>query len=172
VSTAAALLGNFGMHVLIDDNTARYVVNQSPTAETHYRASFRFDPNSIVMASMNHHVIFQAYQGSNQINFRVTIMFQNGQYRVQAEALDNGNIWRTIPWVVISDTPHLLEVDWYAATNGANGSLSFSVDGVTDTFSGIANAGRLVDFVRLGPLSGIDTGTRGVYYFDDFNSSR
>jgi hypothetical protein len=34
------------------------------------------------------------------------------------------------------------------------------------------NDTRRIDRVRLGALTGIDTGTRGTYYFDAFESRR
>jgi hypothetical protein len=41
-----------------------------------------------------------------------------------------------------------------------------------EDLNGIDNDTRRIDRARLGALSGIDTGTRGTYYFDAFESRR
>ena len=38
--------------------------------------------------------------------------------------------------------------------------------------TGVSNYTRRIDRVRLGPVAGIDTGTRGRYYFDAFESRK
>ena len=38
--------------------------------------------------------------------------------------------------------------------------------------SGIANATRRIDSIQLGAVAEIDSGTRGIYYFDAFVSRR
>jgi len=48
-SAAAALNGSYGLQMLVDDDTALYVLDRSPMAETHYRARFYVDPNSMAM---------------------------------------------------------------------------------------------------------------------------
>jgi Tfp pilus assembly ATPase PilU len=55
IATQAALTGNRGMQALINDNTAIYVVDESPQNELRYRARFYFDPNTISMAKNNAH---------------------------------------------------------------------------------------------------------------------
>ncbi|NJN98415.1 MAG: hypothetical protein HC875_32150, partial [Anaerolineales bacterium] len=47
LSTAAALVGTRGLQALLDDNTSIYVTDDSPSAESRYRARFYFDPNTI-----------------------------------------------------------------------------------------------------------------------------
>ena len=39
-------------------------------------------------------------------------------------------------------------------------------------FTNIDNDTRKVDYVQWGAVSGVDSGTRGTYYFDDFVSRR
>jgi hypothetical protein len=38
--------------------------------------------------------------------------------------------------------------------------------------SGINNSNREIDRIRLGAVEGVDSGTRGIYYFDAFESRR
>jgi hypothetical protein len=75
----------------------------------------------------------------------------------------------------LSDIPHSIELDWRAATApGANdGGLTLWIDGVErQALTGIDNDTRRIDRVLLGALAGIDTGTRGTYFFDAFESRR
>ncbi len=51
--------------------------------------------------------------------------------------------------------------------------MTLWVDGAqTGAMSAIDNDTRRIESVGLGAVSGIDTGTRGTYYFDAFVSQR
>jgi hypothetical protein len=68
-----------------------------------------------------------------------------------------------------------MELDWRAATAaGANdGGLTLWLDGQQRAnLTSINNDARRIDRVRLGAVIGIDSGTRGTYYFDAFESRR
>lgn len=174
VSPAAALSGDQGLQATIQDNTSIYVLDDRPLAESRYRARFYFDPNSILMANGDDHSIFQAYNGSVQMT-RVLLRFSGGNYQLRAGAFDDGGTWIPANWITISDAPHLLELDWGAATapGQSNGFLKFWVDGVPmASLTQIDNDTHRIERVRLGAASGVDAGTRGVYYFDAFVSNR
>ena len=174
VSPAGALVGSNGLVVSIDSTTATYVVDNSPNAEARYRARFHFDPNTITMANGDVHAIFYGYNSANLGLFQISLYYNNG-YFVRVGVVDNGTTWRYSPYVLISDAPHYLEIDWRAATGvGANdGLLNFWVDGVQrGNLTGINNDTRRVEYVRLGAVTGIDAGTHGTYYFDAFESRR
>ena len=176
VTTAAKYSGNYGMHALIDDNISIYCTSDHPTAETRYRVSFSFDPNSITMASGNTYLIFGGYKGtSTTAVVRVQFRRYSGNYQLQASLLNDGSTWRATSWYTISDAFHQIELDWQAATAAGanNGSLTFWVDSNSlPTLAGVDNDTRRIDRVRLGAVNAIDTGTRGTTYFDDFVSSR
>jgi hypothetical protein len=54
-----------------------------------------------------------------------------------------------------------------------NGSLTFWIDGVQQaSLTGVDNDTRRIDRVRLGAVSGLDSGTSGTYYFDAFESRK
>jgi len=66
-------------------------------------------------------------------------------------------------------------MDWIAATAAGanNGSLTLKLDGLqVGSLVGFDNDTRVVDFARLGAVSGIDVSTRGTYYLDAFDSRR
>lgn len=174
VAPAAALVGNQGWQVSIASNTATYLTDNSPNAEARYRARFYFDPNTIVMKDGNAHVIFAGYHGTKVV-LRTEFRNSKGKYQVRAGTLDDGGTWKSSSWFTISDASHPIELDWQAATAAGanNGVLSLWIDGMLQTnVLGIDNDTRRIDAIRLGPSSGIDSGTRGAYYFDDFVSRR
>ncbi len=175
VNTAAALGGTFGMRALINDNTSIYVVDNSPAAETRYRARFYFDPNSITMTNGNTHYIFYGYSGTSTLVTRIEFRRNNGAYQVAAQIRNDGSTYTSTSYVTISDAPHSIEIDWRAssAAGANNGGLTLWVDGVqVGNVTGIDNDTRRIDTVWLGAVAGIDSGTRGTYYFDSFDSRR
>jgi hypothetical protein len=172
VSAAAALVGSYGLQATIDDNTSLYVRDDTPALETRYRASFGFDPNSIVMANNDSHNIFLGVSNGQVLQIGLRYV---GGYQIQARAVNNQTTYASTNWYPLTDAPHEIAVDWWAASGpGArDGGLRLWLDGVLlQTLSGVDNDTRRIDEVRLGAASGIDTGTRGVYYFDAFESQR
>ena len=175
VSAAAALVGSQGMQALIDDNNANYVNDDSPNAEPRYRARFYFDPNSIPMASGDAHMIFKGFVGTSTEVFKVEFRKFGVDYQIQVSIADDGSNFISSSFFTISDAVHFIELDWWAATavGANNGGLTLWIDGVQKAvLTGIDNDTRRVDQARLGALSAIDTGTRGTYYFDAFESRR
>mgnify|MGYP000897045375 CR=1 FL=1 len=176
VSASAALVGTRGLNVNIANNTAMYVTDDRPTAERRYRTRFYFDPNSIFMLTGNAHYIFYGYTTDNatvvlQVEFRYA--FPN--YQLRAAIRNDASTFTNTNWVTISDAPHYVELDWAAsaAAGANNGSLTFWIDGVQRAaLTGIDNDTRRVERIRLGPVAGIDTSTRGTYYMDAFMSRR
>jgi PKD repeat protein len=173
-SGAAALAGTHGLQIVIDDNTWMYVRDDTPASEPHYRARFYFDPNSITMGTTDAHYIFVGLGAGGEV-FRLFMRYWNDTYRLMGLIRDDAGGWGYTSMRALTDEPHYIEIDWQAATgDGANdGYLSLWIDGVLQqTRLGIDNDTRRVDEVRLGPSAGIDTSTRGTYYFDAFESRR
>jgi uncharacterized protein YjiK len=171
VSSAAALVGTRGMQALINDNTAIYLIDESPVSEARYRARFYFDPNSISMASGDNHFIFYGYSGTSKVVTRIQFRFTSkAGYQVRVQVINNSSSWTNSAWFPISDATHALEIDWQAA---ASGGLTFWIDGVQRVaLSGIATSNYRIERIRLGAVNAIDTGTRGTTYFDAFESRR
>ncbi|MBI5576766.1 MAG: cadherin-like domain-containing protein [Deltaproteobacteria bacterium] len=178
VTAAAALTGGFGMAATIDDNTGMWVMSNTPANETRYRARFRFDPNSVPMTNGNAFFIMTARSGNNNTGVDVVrIEFARfaGIYHVRAVSRTDAGGYKNGAWQTVPDSPVVFEFDWAASTAAGanNGYLTFWIDGVQKTSStGIDSDTLRIESARLGPLSGIDTGTRGTVYFDDFVSRR
>ena len=175
VSVSAALKDNQGMQALINDNNTISVTDDSPNAEPRYRVRFYFDPNSIPMLSGDAHFIFNAFMGTSTEVVRLEFRQSSGVYQIRHGAFQNDSSWVYNNWIMISDAPHSIELNWFAATTSgqSNGSLTLWIDGTGQgTLVGVDNSGKQIDSARLGALTGIDTGTRGTYYFDAFESRR
>jgi len=175
VTAAAALVGTRGLQAVINDNNSMYVNDDTPNAEPRYRARFYFDPNSISMANGNAHYIFYGYMGTTTVVLRIEFRFSSRNYQLRAGLNDDSGTWRTSDWFNISDAPHFVEIAWQAATAAGanNGYLTLWIDGAQRAnLTRVNNDTRRIDRVRLGPVSGIDNGTRGTYYFDAFESRR
>jgi len=175
VTAAAALEGNLGLQVVIDDNRALYVQDDRPAAETRYRVRFLFDPNSIPMASGNAHVIFQGLSSSGITIVATEFRFSSAQYWLRMLARTDDGVQRSTAWSILGDSPRAVELDWQrsAAPGLNNGSATLWMAGVQQpSLTGLDNDTYTLETVRLGPSSGIDTGTRGTCYLDTFVSHR
>jgi tartrate-resistant acid phosphatase type 5 len=176
VNSSAALIGNYGLQAVIDDNNAIYVTDDSPNAETRYRVRFYFDPNSIRMASNDAHYIFFGYSSTSTPVLRIEFRLSKGSYQLRTALRNDSNSWTSSSWITISDASHFIEMDWRAstATSANNGSLTFWIDGGNPraNLAGVDNDTRRVDRIQMGAISGIDSGTRGSYAFDAFESHR
>ncbi|HEY7561594.1 MAG TPA: S8 family serine peptidase [Gaiellaceae bacterium] len=175
VSAAAALVGARGMAALIDNTTAMYVRDESPTTERSYRASFRFDPNGITMAANDTHRILVARSAKAEVLRLEFRRSKAGTYQLSASVRVDGGSYVKTAWFTIGDAPHGVDVVWRAAAASGvhDGSLQLVLDGVTKQALGALDNDTLrVDQARLGPQQGIDARTRGTELFDEFVSRR
>jgi Calcineurin-like phosphoesterase len=179
VNSTSALIGNYGLQAIIDDNNSIYITDSTPNAEPRYRARFYFNPNSIVMADKDAFYLLYGYSGTSTGVLRVEFRYFKLNYQLRAALRNDGSGWTNSSWVNISDGPHSIEFDWQAATaaGGNNGSLALWIDGGIDglpnaSLTGIDNDTRRIDQIQFGAESGIDVGTRGTVYFDAFESRR
>jgi hypothetical protein len=127
------------------------------------------------MSSGNAHYIFYGYSGTSTGVLRIEMRRSSSGYQIRGALRNDASTWTSSGWITISDAPHVIETDWRAATvAGANdGGLTLWIDGVQRAnLTGTDNDTRRIDRVRLGAVSGIDTGTRGTEYFDQFESRR
>ncbi len=175
VSTNGAMDGSRAMNVRINDNHYIYSIYRDPTPEKTYKAFFRYDPNSISMASGDIFALFNGYTsaGDEVLNFRTRRY--GGVYQLQARAKDNSGHWVESGWYTISDIPHRVEIEWKSSDPYAgNGYLLLSLDDAVNIgkLTGIANGAISISEVRLGAPNGLDSGTRGTVIFDNFIASR
>ena len=163
------------MQAVIDDANTIYVTDDNPNAETRYRARFYLDPNSITMARGDAHFIFIGFMGTGADVLQVEFRNSAGVYQIRGKLLNDASAFVVTNWLNISDAPHAIEMDWRAATavGANNGGLTLWIDGIQQAnLMGIDNDTWRIDRARLGALAGMDAGTSGTYYFDDFESRR
>jgi hypothetical protein len=175
VSASAALVNARGLQAVLDDNNSIYVTDDTPGAEARYRMRFYFDPNSISMTSGNAHYIFYGYSGASTVVVRIEFRRSGSLYQIRAALRNDGATFTSTSWFTIGDAPHYVEIDWRAATAAGanNGGLTLWIDGAQQAdLIGVDNDTRRIDRVRLGAVSGVDSGTRGAYYFDALESRR
>jgi len=173
-SLAAALDGNYGLQVLIDDNTSMYLEDDHPLDEIAYLARFLLDPNSISMAQGDNHHLLRGFSDGQWI-VHMAFGYQVGSYYLQVGISSDEDGWWFSNIIPISDAPQLVELEWWASSAaGANdGYLALHVDGVERyRMPDMDNDTHAMDTIWLGPLFGVPSGTRGEYYIDRFESIR
>lgn len=154
---------------MIDDNTSIYVQDDTPNNETQYRARFYLNPNSLTMAGGD---ILDLFTGRNASTDVVRIQLQkNGTtYQVRAGLLNDAGAWTDTSWYDVPNAWSAVEIHYQAFSN--SGSLTLWLDDVQkQSLTFIDNDTRAITDVRLG-AQGVDTGTNGTIYFDDFESRR
>ena len=178
VSGAAGLAGTTaGLQALVDDTNALFVQDDTPNAETRYRARFYFDPNGFDPGEASSHFrirIFIAFDSSGLRVATLVLKRQGGAYNVEARVRRNDGTRADTGFFPIAAGPHFIELDWHRATGPgtSDGSLQMWIDNTSvATLSGIDNDSSDVDFVRLGTL-GVKTGAAGTLFFDQFESRR
>jgi hypothetical protein len=171
-SAAAALAGNNGLQVTVDDTIAIYVTDELPNAEMHYRARFYLHPNSISTDGQDFY-IFTGYDTSSV--FQVQLRFSTGNYQIRLRQQNDSNATTSTAWININNALNVIEIEWWAASAAGanNGGINLWIDGnLSGSLSGLDNDIRRIEYVRLGAVSGLNAGTLGTYYLDSFESRR
>jgi hypothetical protein len=178
VTAAAGLAGTaHGMRTLVNDTNSLYVQDDTPNAESRYRARFYFDPNGFDPGEADSHFrvrIFLAQDASNVRVVTIVLKRQGGQYSIEGLARLNDGTRADTGFFDITNAPHFVEFDWKRATGpgASDGYLALLIDNVTVSFlPGLDNDQVPVDQARLGVLS-IKTGATGTVHLDQFESRR
>jgi hypothetical protein len=176
-SQQAAMISNWGMEVTINSTSPVYLTDDSPEAETRYRARFYLNPNSITIGNGKSFVIFAGHNaaGTSVLQLVLGMSSSGASYQVGASLLTDGGSFTNTARFAITNATHYVEVDWRASTGpGANnGGLTLWIDGVQRVdLTGVDNDTQEIEVARLGAVSGIDNRTRGTFYLDAFVSHR
>ncbi len=178
VSAGAALDGtNQGLQARVNDTNSLFVRDDTPAAETRYRARFYLDPDGFDPGETSGQHRVRVLMAQDRLNQRlVTIVLRRlgGQYSVMGRVrLKNGSRMDT-PFIDISDAPHAIELDWQRAgsVDTSEGTFELFVEGTSvATLSGLDNGDAAVDYVRMGVFAA-KAGASGFPYFDEFVSHR
>jgi len=172
-SAAAALAGTAGgMAVAITDATARYGHKTFvQLAGTEYRFRFYLDPNSLTMGAGNSFFVARVYDPTTSGRARVELSYSGG-YKITAAVRDDSLTKHATAAWSITDEPHYIEVLVTLASGGAanDGTLDLWIDGAhKEQVTGIDLFDlSQADRARLGPSYGLDAGTSGTIYLDEF----
>ena len=173
VTAQAKIIGSYGLNLNVNDNNSLYVTDQTPSALSHYRSRFYMVTNDLAMLEGDSFYLFQGLDSISSTFIRLEMRYSLGDYHVRGETQLDGGAWSSTPWTTIADGTHLLETDWRGsiAAGANNGYFKFWVDNsLTSSVRYLDNDTKRVDSVRLGAVDGIDTGTRGSFYLDDYIS--
>jgi hypothetical protein len=177
VTAGAGLAGTgHGMRTLVNDTGSLYVQDDTPAAETRYRARFYFDPNSFDPGEADGHQRIRMFLAQDATSLRiVTIVLKrlSGQYSLEARTRQNDGSRVDTGFFPITNAPHFVEFDWHRANPGvADGILIFYIDStILSVLTDLDNDQGLVESGRLGALS-LKTGASGTLRFDQFESRR
>jgi hypothetical protein len=176
VTSGAALAGsNYGLAVAMDGSSgyyARAVITANTTGVL--RGRFYIDPNSLTIPSSDQFTLVTLYNNSGQSLVMVNLLWNSSNgFRMRAGMVDDSGGNNFTAQNTITDAPHYVEFKLVRASGSASsdGSLEFYIDGVLkETVSGIDNYDRFANFaeLRVGAVSGVDAGTSGTFYLDEF----
>jgi hypothetical protein len=186
VQPYAALNGtNYGAEVTIDGSTNDvYVEDQTPNAETIYRATFWLDPNTISISPADRFPIFlgRTAAGNNVIRLQLQIKWDAPIYRIRLQMKKNDQTWMNavsgtgVQFLPIPDGPVQVTLETRFGTNDpTTGSLvRLTANGQTYELTGFYSTNWSIDHVRLGaPRQSQAIGTfSGSIYLDEFASFR
>ncbi len=169
ITQAGAPDGKFALRTTIPGAKKSYVEDDSPSAESTYRASFMFDPLDTPTRSAGHDILSGLTSSGSRV---LRVVYRNtptGPTQLRVLAARSGGTSRS-PWATIAPGQHTIAISWAA---GAAGSLQLVVDGATrGSIGGLSNSSMRIDRVRLGPSAGLSSTTVGQEIFDAFTSSR
>ena len=181
---AAAMNGtNFGLVLDLDGTTSNtFVEDQTPAAETVYRATFWFDPNTLPMGNTDKFVIFLGRHANNNNIFRLQFNYLNGNYRVRLQVKKNNNEWADTRllgtsgarFMNIGDQPTEITVE-FVYGNATVSLARVTANGITHYKDTYQSANWAVSKVRMGGprMASAQGGPfTGDVYFDEFSSFR
>lgn len=176
-AAAAAGRGETGMEVALGAGNERaFVTDESPDDEDVYRVRFRFDPNSLTLAENKRVKIISSRADTGQRLFQALVRWRAAEgFALRVKAHRNDLSWAGTGWHPLADDWSVLEIEWRRASapGAADGSLKLWIDDLLiEEVAGIDNDLWPTGWVQWGIVGGVQPGTAGSLYFDDFQSWR
>ncbi len=168
----AALDDAFGLevNVLSGDAAARVGTSWTDLDRTQH-LEFLFDPNSLAIPNGDFTVL-QGW-GAGGTAFSLRMRSGVGGYELWLLVRRDAGNYLFSSWQPFADAPQSLTLEWRAATApGLADGLARVWLGSTliHDLSGIDNSVHTLEGLRLGAVFGLDPGTVGNFYFDNFRT--
>jgi hypothetical protein len=161
--------GTLGLRAAVDGGAAAYLSHLMPTGEINYRATFYFDPNSILLGTDEHDIFVGLNSGTPIFGIQCEASGSGSGYEIRGWVVANG-VTTYGDWHDISDEAHKLFLEWEAKPNGA---FSLAIDDVVvDELTGLNTAAYVLHEIHLGPSANLDAAMSGAEYFDGFDARR
>lgn len=174
---AAALGGtSIGVQIDINDQDDVYGVKAlSPPASGTLRLRFYFDPNSLTMGGGEFFDILRLGTDGSPYNLASVRLYATGPYQVRMNfAEDDETTYWTDSGHNLTNGPNYLEFQIVRASSdtASDGTGTFWLNGVQigSPITGLDNfdAFALIDEFLAGAVGGVDVGTSGSIYIDEF----
>lgn len=173
-SASAALAGSVGgMLVTLDDATATYMYKTVTTNTSgKLRVRFYIDPNTLTMTSGDSFWTVSPYSASVNPLAIIKLEKVSSNWLIAGTYYyDGGNGSFTAS--VITDAAHYVELNMTRATNSTSLDGVFTLwidDTQINTVTNLDNYDQFDSFatLRAGALAGIDAGTSGTFFLDEF----
>lgn len=179
VTTAAKLAGtSYGLDLEIDDTNSIYgYKNWDGTSGDDFRCRYYIDPNSLTIPTAKlFTILFLDLSASPNAAGLMDLRYDGSHYELRAMAKEDGGAENYTSYYDITDEPHYTEYHLERAANSgsSDGQLRFWIDGaLQQTISNLDNYDLwdLWDGVGIGAVFGIDAGTSGTFYIDEFKAN-
>ena len=164
VNSTNTFVGNYSMEANIDDTNSIYASDLTGAQTTHY-ARIHLDPQNLTMGSGDEFTVLRLLN-STTTRAEVILGYNGTSYYVRAV---DSNGATTTSSINISNTAYSsIELYWDAS---ATYQLSLWVDGVEYQTPSTSDTSSLtITEVRMGAIAGIDAGTSGQLYIDNYES--
>lgn len=172
VNAAAALVETRGLEVSVSDTSLAYVEDRTPSGETTYRLSLRFDPNTLNYPVGENFYLVDVKDVGNISRMGLQYSANNG-HRLRLFAREDSNVLTESPWFIAPNGDQELELEWrQSSAPGANdGTAIFHLDGALKTALDCLDSDAVViSATAIGASRGIETGGSGSLYLDQFAS--
>jgi hypothetical protein len=126
------------------------------------------------MGQNESHYIFRGQSGT-ETSFSLLFRYQNGTYYLMGYALDDALGDQNTEYYPLLDNVNFIEIEWVKASTptSTDGIFRLWINGsLKQTLTTLENGSQGITEAWLGPSDGLDPGTSGTYYFDDFVSHR
>jgi hypothetical protein len=178
VIAAAARDGAYGVAFTIEDTTARYVEDTSPTNATELAPELWVDPSGLSMGDGDEFVVATYIEVGGGVDAARLVLGYDGtddyHYLYTQTRLDGGTYTDGAQVVILSHhgvrvRMHLLFASEAAADDGRTYLLVN--DRQRDVVTGLDNDTLNIDTIRYGAVSGLDATTTGVLKMDTLRYS-